>query len=64
MMRVVRLHQEVGDRELEVVGLHAARLVLGTEAEARSEVLQDGAGLRQRQRAVAQERRREERAAA
>ena len=59
VMRVVDLADQVGDRQLQLVGTEATRLVGRNEAQARAEVEQDVRDLRDDERVRAQERRRE-----
>ena len=59
MVGVVNLGDEIRDRELKPMGEQAPRLVLRREAELRPEIIEDVGDMRDDERAVAQERRRE-----
>ncbi len=56
-MRIVRLLDDVGDRQLELVGVKAARLVVGHETVTRPEVEKNVRGLRDDERSRSEERR-------
>ena len=59
MMGVVNLGDEIGDRELQRMGEQAPRLILRRKAKLGAEIMQDVGDMRDDDRAVAQERRRE-----
>ena len=59
MMCVVHLREEIGDRQLELVGRHAAPLAIRDEAEPGSDHLEDVRGVRDDERTDLEDRRRE-----